>query len=481
MNKREALRNLPAVHRVLNHAACAPLLGAYPHQVVAMAIGDEIDRLRVASTHYENHDIDDGVWLNQVSPESILTNVGQRLKQRFTPSLRNVLNLTGVIVHTNLGRAPLSKRSVEAVCMAASSYSNLEFNLLDGKRGSRHGHVEERICRLTGAEAALVVNNNAAAVLLVFHEMAKGGEAIVSRGQLVEIGGSFRIPDVMEASGVTLVEVGTTNKTKLADYQRAMNENTKLVVRVHTSNYRIVGFTEETPLNELVNLAHANDFPVYEDLGSGALFDFEAVGIGDEKTVRRSIDAEVDVVSFSGDKLLGGPQAGIVVGRKAWIDRMKKNPLVRALRPDKMTLAALEATLIEYELEQQKYRIPVVRMLTESEEALQARGSQIFERLQVEKVSFAPLTFCLVVDDARVGGGALPLTSLATTGMAVSAEGCQPDHLLLLMRTVPNVPIVGRIVNDKVVLNFRTLMLDEESTFIESLEQCAAFLRRIVC
>jgi L-seryl-tRNA(Ser) seleniumtransferase len=478
LDKQQALRNLPSVHSVLSHSACESLLLLYSHSLVAKAIGDEIAELRTRCQSAKV-EIDDDWYADVTTTLSILQSAKLRLSRRFGSSLQKVLNVTGVILHTNLGRAPLSGRALEAVNQVASSYSNLEFNIEEGKRGSRHAHVEDRICRLTGAESALVVNNNAAAVLLVFHEMGRSGEAIVSRGQLVEIGGSFRIPDVMAESGVSLVEVGTTNKTRLVDYEKAVTNDTKLIVRVHTSNYRIVGFAEQPPLISLVGMAHEKGLPVYEDLGSGALFDFESASVGDEKPVKHSIQAGVDVVSFSGDKLLGGAQAGIIAGKKEWIDRMKKNPLLRALRPDKMTLAALEATLIDYELE--KYEdIPIVRMLLESSDVAMDRTQMVYEELLMQDKEFYPLEFALVEDHAQVGGGALPLLTLPTPAISVFAAGFHAGQVFRVMRSVPGTPIIARIVNEKVLLNLKSLLPGEEKMLIEGIRATAARLRKMV-
>jgi L-seryl-tRNA(Ser) seleniumtransferase len=479
VEKQQALRNLPSVHRLLSDSVFKQLITRYSHPLVAEAVGDEIADIRNSCLASLENEIDEGWYSVATSPASISENARQRLSRSFDPSLRRVLNVTGVVIHTNLGRAPLSKRALEAVGLVASSYSNLEFDIEAGKRGSRHAHVERHICRLTGAESALVVNNNAAAVLLVLRELGRGGEAIVSRGQLVEIGGSFRIPDVMTESDVSLIEVGTTNKTRVTDYEQAITSETKLIVRVHTSNYRIVGFTSEPLLRELVRLAHEKDLPVYEDLGSGALFDFESVSVGDEKPVRHSIEAGVDVVSFSGDKLLGSAQAGIIAGKKVWIDRMKKNPLLRALRPDKMTLAALEATLVDYELGKSR-DVPVVRMLVESREDVLQRTRWVFEQLQGDNSPLNPLEFHLVDDEAEVGGGALPLLTIPSPSISVRSERIHADQIFRVMRNVPDTPIIARIVNEQVLLNLRTLLPGEEALLVKGLCACAASLRQSV-
>jgi len=496
VDKSTALRSLPAVHKILSSAECQALLHTYSAALVSQALAEVLDDLRSSwdrgdgsgRNSSDSGDVHVGAddanaladsvrsegWARQISPVAILAQAAQRLEAKFAPRLREVLNLTGVVIHTNLGRAPLSQRAIDAVCKVAAGYSNLEYDLAVGARGTRHSHIETRICDLTGAEAALVVNNNAAAVVLVLRELCSGGEAIVSRGELVEIGGSFRVPDIMQESGVQLVEVGSTNKTRISDYESAISPATKMIVKVHTSNFRIVGFTEQPDLANLVAMSHAHGVPVFEDLGSGALFDYRARGVGDEPTIRSSVAAGVDIVSFSGDKLLGGAQAGIVIGRRAFIDRMKKNPLMRALRPDKMTLAALEATLVGHVddvLAQQE--IPVVRMLTMSALEADAWARTVMAGVQANTIVTHAFTFDCVADVSRIGGGALPTETLPTTAIHMRRSGWSTQTLYDKLRTVPTVPIVARISDDRVLLDVRTLLPQQIAALTASLQEVA--------
>ena len=364
--------------------------------------------------------------------------------------LRPVLNATGVVLHTNLGRAPLAEKALEAVKDAAQSYSTLEYDLERRARGSRYSHVEPLLCRLTGAEAAVVVNNNAAAVLLVLSALGKGREAIVSRGELVEIGGSFRVPDIMESCGCILREVGTTNKTHLRDYQAAISENTFALMKVHTSNFRVIGFTESVALSDLADLAHAHGLPLIEDLGSGALYPPTAYGAYDEPFVADSLKAGADIVSFSGDKLLGGPQAGIIVGKKAYIDILKAHPLMRAMRVDKMTLAALEATLQLYEFGEAEKQIPVLAMLCASEAALKEKATRLSSLLESHGVANHLLPL-----DGRVGGGSAP--NIALPGWGVAIDGALSPNTLEQRLSGASTPLVGRITENFFCLDVRTL------------------------
>ena len=352
----ELLRAIPKVTELYDLPEVSDLREHYASSSVTEWIRTVLEQLRSA------------ILSGEVTTLPTLEELGDRIcrvaARESLPSLRPVINATGVILHTNLGRGCLSDRAADAVYDIARGYSTLEYNVEAGHRGSRHDHVEKLLCRLTGAESAMVVNNNAAAVMLILSTLAQGGEVITSRGELVEIGGSFRVPDIMELCGCHLREVGTTNKTHLSDYERAIGEQTRALLKVHTSNYRIVGFTESLPLSDIVALGCRTGLPVVEDLGSGSLVDLEHYGIHDEPTVQNSIRAGVDVVSFSGDKLLGGPQAGIILGKKPYIDRMKRHPLARAIRVDKMTIAALWATLTTYQdLHRAEQEIPTLAML----------------------------------------------------------------------------------------------------------------------
>ena len=379
------------------------------------------------------------------------------LDRASRPHFRRVINATGVVVHTNLGRSLLAPQAMEAVAEACTHYSNLEFSLDTGQRGSRYAHVEKLLCRLTGAEAALVVNNNAAAVLLMLDTLAKGREVVVSRGQLVEIGGSFRIPDVMAKSGALLREVGATNRTHPHDYERAIGPETAALLKVHTSNFRIIGFHKEVGLQELVALGARHGLPVLEDLGSGNLFDFTPFGLGHEPTVQEAVAAGAAVVTFSGDKVLGGPQAGIIVGRGEYIDPIKKNPMNRALRIDKMTLAALEATLRLYlDPEMARREIPTLRMITATAQELRRQAARLARALRRALGSNAEVT--LISGASRVGGGAYPEQDLPTTLVGVRPQGTEVGVETLrdnLLETDP--PLVGRIEHDAFCLDPRTL------------------------
>ena len=382
------------------------------------------------------------------------------------PSLRAVVNGTGVILHTNLGRSCLSDRAADAVYDVARGYSTLEYDAEAGCRGSRHVHVERELCRLTGAESAMVVNNNAAAVMLVLTALAQGGEVITSRGELVEIGGSFRIPDIMELCGCTLREVGTTNKTHLYDYERAIGENTRALLKVHTSNYRVVGFSEALTLEELVDLGARTGLPVVEDLGSGSLVDLERYGIHGEPTVQQSLRAGVDVVSFSGDKLLGGPQAGIILGKKELIERMKRHPLARAVRVDKMTLAALQATLRAYQdIEQAEEEIPTLAMLSAPEEELRAAAETLRCRMAERGIRAET-----VPQQGPVGGGSVPTQLLDTWAVSLCPERISVNALEEAMRRREK-PIVGRISEGRYLLDVRTIRPDDYGYICDTLEE----------
>ncbi len=390
-----------------------------------------------------------------------------RLNQLMTPNLRRMLNATGVVVHTNLGRSLLPKQAVESLLTAATRYSNLEFDLTTGKRGSRYSLVEDLLCRLTGAESALVVNNNAAAVLLVLETLAKGREVIVSRGQLVEIGGSFRIPEVMEKSGARLVEVGATNRTHLKDYQIAINEETALLLKVHSSNFKVIGFTKEVENRDLVELGHEHDLLVVEDLGSGSLLDYSRFGLEKEPTVSEVVDAGVDVVTFSGDKLLGGPQAGIILGKKEIVDRVKQNPMNRALRIDKFTLAALEAVLrLYFDEEQARKTLPTPAMLTMDYEAIQRRAQRLLRRLK--KNISTDWEMKTIKTESRVGGGALPEQGLMSRAVLIYPMDRTINTLEKQLREA-TVPVIGRIEDDRMLLDMRTVADDEVPLLAETL------------
>jgi L-seryl-tRNA(Ser) seleniumtransferase len=364
-----------------------------------------------------------------------------------------------VVIHTNLGRAPLHPSAIEHLIEVSKTYSNLEYDLDRGERGSRYAHVEEILCRLSGAESALVVNNNAGAVLLVLNTLAEGKEVIVSRGELVEIGGAFRIPDVMKRSGALLREVGTTNRTHFNDYQKAIGPHTALLLKVHTSNFRVMGFTSEVSLKDLVQLGREHQLPVVDDLGSGCLIDLTQYGLEKEPTVQETIKTGVDAVTISGDKLLGGPQAGIIFGKKKFLDLFKINPLTRALRIDKLTLAALESTLLLYLDEKRAMEeIPTLRMLSLDTGRLKRRGKRLLKRLS--GMTNKKMTFTLKEDVSQVGGGALPLQELPTVVVAIKPLDVSLNSLEVNLRKA-DPPIISRISKEELILDMRTIS-DEE-------------------
>ncbi len=398
-----------------------------------------------------------------VSPDEVAQRVRNELISLYIPSLRRVVNATGIILHTNLGRAPLCREAINRLSAISEGYSNLEFDLDQGKRGIRYDHVREIICAVSGAEDALIVNNNAAAVLLALNTLSEGKEAIVSRGELIEIGGEFRIPEVMEKSGAILREVGTTNRTHYADYEKAIDANTGLILKVHTSNFKVVGFIEEIGLDELVALGKQKTVPVMNDLGSGCFVNLGSYGFAGEPTVQEVIRSGVDVVTFSGDKLLGGPQAGIIVGRKVILEQIKKNPLNRALRIDKLTLAALEATMIHYlDLGAAISDIPVLRALTEPLAEVEKRARSLVALLKDRSLS--DMTFTTRADTSLAGGGSLPTQEIPTIVIAVESRSLSTSALEKKLRQ-SEIPIITRVYDDKVLLDLRTVT-DEEFVFI---------------
>ena len=456
------LRRLPAMDKLLVLLAREADLAARPRALLKVATERSLEQVRR------------DIWAGTLGPddlehEALLSRLTAMVRRGIRPGFRRVLNATGVVVHTNLGRSLLAPEAIEAVARADAHYSNLEFDLATGKRGSRYSHVESLLTRLTGAEAALVVNNNAAAVFLVLETLAKGGEVVVSRGQLVEIGGSFRIPDVMARSGAVLREVGTTNRTHLKDYENAVGDETKALMRVHTSNFRVIGFTKDVEPAELVELGRRYGLPVIEDLGSGNLMDLDGRGLLGEPTVQSVVSAGVDVVSFSGDKILGGPQAGIIVGHEEIVARIKANPLNRALRIDKMTLSALEATLELYlDPEQARERIPTLRMIMAKPETLKTQAGRLARLLKEHLGEQARIATRKSV--SRVGGGALPQQDLPTTIVALVPKRHGPDALRqALLDTDP--PLVARVEEQALCLDPRTLHPGEYALVASALEQ----------
>jgi len=454
------LRAIPKVDEVqqwLTGVSRAPL------SLVKQSIREELDRLR------QNILAGRKVNKNSLAKKNVTARIKKRLQEKMMPNFRRVINATGVVIHTNLGRSILPASASEALVQAGTRYSNLEFDLGTGKRGSRYSLVEKLLCDLTGAEAALVVNNNAAAVLLVLDTFAKGKEVIVSRGQLVEIGGSFRIPEVMAKSGAELVEVGATNRTHLKDYETNINKNTAMLLKVHASNFMMAGFTKEVPAEELVELASRHNLLVMDDLGSGCLIKMSKYGLRKEPTVQETVKTGIDVVTFSGDKLLGGPQAGIIVGKKKIIDRIKSNQLNRALRIDKFTLAALETVLrFYYDHESAVANIPTLAMLTAPPEVMEERAKKLAGKIKknlAEKCSVTVLT-----TGSRVGGGAMPEEDLESRAVVLEPYDRSVNRLEKDLRT--NIlPIIGRIEEDRYLLDMRTVADDEIPLIANILQQ----------
>ena len=452
--QKELLRRLPGVDQLLLQLEAAPELATVPKAVTVRSIRETLEDLR--------RDILNGqVSKTAVSLPVLTKQIRRRIDRLQAFNLKKAINATGVVVHTNLGRSCLAPEAIAHMVAIAEGYSNLEFDLDKGRRGSRYQAVEDLLCELGGCEAAIAVNNNAGAVLLCLDTLARGREVILSRGEMVEIGGSFRIPDVMTKSGAVLKEVGTTNRTHLADYERAISSDSGLLLKVHTSNYRIQGFTASVGLAELVALGGKFNLPVMEDLGSGTLVDFSKFGLAAEPTVQQSISAGVDVVTFSGDKLLGGPQAGLVLGRRDILDRIKSNPLTRALRIDKLTLAALEATLRLYRDEARAIaHIPTLAMLTAKLPELEQRADQLAQNLRSLKhngLNDNGLRLELLHLPSRAGGGALPMHDLPSCCVAVTIAGKSADQIEKALRA-HSPPILGRIENDQFLMDPRTLV-----------------------
>ncbi len=458
MDKKKWYRSIPKVDILLEQETVQKLIESYGRESVMEAIRGELDAVRAYIASCQ----DDKLAEEEIG--TLEAKIGLRVEEMHTPNMKRVYNGTGTILHTNLGRAPISKRHMERIFSLATGYSNLEYNLKEGHRGERYAHFEDLICKITGAEAAMAVNNNAAAVMLVLSSLAKGGEVIVSRGELVEIGGKFRIPDVMEQSGASLVEVGTTNKTHYEDYAEAITEETKALLKVHTSNYRIVGFTEKVEIQELADLAKEREIPVIEDLGSGVLIDLSKYGLTYEPTVQDSIAKGADVVCFSGDKLLGGPQAGIIIGKKKYIDKMKKNQLTRALRIDKFTAAALELVLMEYQSEEEAVKnIPTLEMITRPVEETKKDADSFLRMLRRQKLAAKAR---VVACESQIGGGSLPLERIPSFAVELVPEKIELPELERRLRGLP-VPVIGRTVNDRILLDMRTLGKDYKELVTE--------------
>ena len=449
-------RRLPSVDRLLAYPEVRELAATYAHEPVVDLVRHHLEEARRA--------IRDGAAPR--SPEGIVADILREAQRLWRSSPRQVINATGVVLHTNLGRAPLSQEALEAMLQAARSYSDLELDLAQGKRGSRQAHVEALLRQLTGAEAALVVNNNAAALLLSLAALASGREVIVSRGEAVEIGGGFRIPDVLRQSGATLVEVGTTNRTYLEDYENAVTEKTAALLTVHASNFRITGFTHAPAVAELVELGARHGIPVLHDLGSGCLLDTTAFGLAHEPMPQESIAGGASLAFFSGDKMLGGPQAGIVVGKSDAIARLKRHPLARAVRIDKLSLAALTATLLHYLKGEATDKIPIWRMVSATPEALKDRASH----WQIALGGVAQV----LEGESTVGGGSLPGETMPTWLLSPEATVAGGPEALARRLREQEPPVVARIEGDRVVLDPRTVLPEEEGDLLKALNGALA-------
>jgi L-seryl-tRNA(Ser) seleniumtransferase len=456
--KRKLLSNLPSVDELLKSGKGAGWLKVYPRRYVRQAVRETIDLKRREIMDGLDVDLSDDVMSREI----------ERIVGRLSSySLKPLINATGVVIHTNLGRSILSERVLDNIRRVSGSYSNLEYDMEKGERGKRYAHIKRTLREITGAEDALVVNNNAAAVLLCLSTLSKDKEVIVSRGELVEIGGSFRIPDVMKSSGAVLREVGTTNKTHLYDYEKAINNDTSLILKVHKSNYRVIGFAGEVSIESLVKLGKDHDIPVMFDLGSGCLIDLKPFGIYDEPAVADIVKTGVDLTTFSGDKLLGGPQGGVIVGNKQLIEKIQKNPMTRAMRIDKLTLAGFEATLMEYiDAEKAIENIPTLRMLLQKPEDIKKRASRIAKRLKAE-VSSAVVS--LITDSSRAGGGALPEIALPTYVVAIKTDGLSVNEFEERLRK-GNPPVIARIKEDSLILDARTIRDEDFWTIVERIK-----------
>ena len=446
-------RIIPSIEQLRQRDTVMKLETSYGHRAVIEALRTETEALR-SKLSDESTDLTE----SEDAARTIERNVATNLSRSLAPSLQSVINATGVIVHTNLGRAPLANSAIERIVTVAAGYCNLEYNLADGDRGHRTIHASELLTRLTGAEAAAVVNNNAAALLLILTAIASGREVIISRGELVEIGGGFRIPDVMRQSGALLREVGTTNRTRPEDYAAAINDNTALILRIHPSNFRIEGFTERPSLRSISKIGHEFGIPVVEDLGGGNLYEADSHGTPlTEPTVQQSLEAGATICCFSGDKLLGGPQAGLIVGRETFVRSISNHPLMRAVRADKLTYAALEATLLEHLSERADETIPVNRMIKTSIEQLRSRAHEIVSSV----TALSKVEVQLTDGPATIGGGAAPGTTIHSCLLHISLSGLTATELEKRLRE-SNPPVIGRIDHERLLLDLRTVSPDQD-------------------
>jgi L-seryl-tRNA(Ser) seleniumtransferase len=462
----QLLRSLPSIERLLER----PLASRLSADLGRDRVRDLLREITAGLREQLTHTPDAAAPFFDSLTDEVERELEIRAAESAQPSLRRVINATGVLIHTNLGRAPLARQAIEAVADAGAHYSNLEYDLMQGERGKRETHCQELLARLTGSEAAVLANNNAAAVLLVLNTLAEGGEVIVSRGELIEIGGSFRIPDVMAKSGAILREVGTTNRTRIADYERAITDRTKLILRVHPSNYRIIGFTERPSVQEIAQLSRKTGIPSFEDLGSGCLIDLSPFGVKDEPVVAESLKSGISVVSFSGDKMLGGPQAGIIAGSKTIVDRVRANPLMRALRVDKMTYAAIEATLRLYDSGTAQIEVPVIRAIALTQEDIRRRAEQFCE-LVIQSTNGE---FRANIEEGAsvIGGGSAPQVTLPTMLVMLESSEMSPASIENGLRS-HRIPIISRVERDRVVIDLRTVALEEEAIILDAIKALA--------
>jgi L-seryl-tRNA(Ser) seleniumtransferase len=462
----QLLRSLPSIERLLER----PLASRLSADLGRNRVRDLLREITAGLREQLTHTPDASSPFYDSLTDAVERELEIRAAECAQPSLRRVINATGVLIHTNLGRAPLARQAIEAVAEAGAHYSNLEYDLIDGERGKRETHCQELLARLTGSEAAVLANNNAAAVLLVLNTLAEGGEVIVSRGELIEIGGSFRIPDVMAKSGAILREVGTTNRTRIADYERAITDRTKLILRVHPSNYRIIGFTERPSVQDIVQLSRKTGIPSFEDLGSGCLIDLAPLGVKDEPVVAESLKSGISVVSFSGDKMLGGPQAGIIAGSKTIVDQVRANPLMRALRVDKMTYAAIEATLRLYDSGTAHIEVPVIRAIALTREEIRRRAEQFCE-LVIQSTNGE---FKAKIEEGAsvIGGGAAPEVKLPTTLVTLKSSKLSPASIEVGLRSY-RIPIISRVERDRVIIDLRTVAVEEEAMILDAINALA--------
>jgi L-seryl-tRNA(Ser) seleniumtransferase len=466
-NKQNLLRRLPGVDLILETIKEHHDYSNVPKRVLVNSIRRAIEGIRVEVLEGNENKYKNGPT-EAMMTDQVFKKVRENVTEAMEPNLRRMVNAAGVVVHTNLGRSILPKDAIDHMISIASSYSNLEFDIKKGTRGIRYSSVDDIFCEISGAESSLVVHNNAAAVLLCLDAISNGRSVIVSRGELVEIGGSFRIPDVMAKSGGILKEVGTTNRTHIRDYENAIDDKTGLVLKVHTSNYNIVGFTSNVALAELVELGNKHGVPVMEDLGSGTFIDFSRYGMKKEPTVQDSVKTGADIVTFSGDKLLGGPQAGIILGKKRIVEKIKKNPLTRALRIDKLTLAALEATIRLYrDPEEAITVIPTLKMLSEPLSAIDARAKRL--SVMLKELDEPSLTIRTGNITSRAGGGALPMMDLPSMCVGIEIKGMSTNEIERHMRG-SKWPVIGRIEDDVFVMDLRTVAEDELSVICDAVK-----------